>query len=184
MNSLLSISTGELRLVPATLALARAECRGIAELSQRLGTGVPTNWPPPLTEDTLDYWVGLLEAEPSAFPWAKWYLLLESESLSLPIGICGFKGRPIAREVEIGYSLVETQQGRGLGSAAVELLLAWAGSTGLVDRVCAHTLPDLTPSIRVLEKNGFALTGPGSEPGTLRYERPVSLDRTACDPFQ
>ena len=34
----------------------------------------------------------------------------------------------------------------------------------------AETLPELTASIRVLEKNGFRFAGPGSEDGVIRYE--------------
>jgi RimJ/RimL family protein N-acetyltransferase len=35
--------------------------------------------------------------------------------------------------------------------------------------VCAETLPHLSQSIRVLEKNGFQRTGAGSEQGVIRY---------------
>ena len=34
----------------------------------------------------------------------------------------------------------------------------------------AETLPELTPSIGVLRKGGFALIGEGSEPGVIRFE--------------
>ena len=42
---------------------------------------------------------------------------------------------------------------------------ALAGSSAL-----AETLPELTPSIGVLEKCGFRLIGDGSEPGVIRFE--------------
>ena len=38
-----------------------------------------------------------------------------------------------------------------------------------VERVTAHTLPSLVPSIGVLEKCGFVFEGPGSEEGAIRY---------------
>ena len=42
-----------------------------------------------------------------------------------------------------------------------------------VDRVTAETLPELAPSIGVLEKAGFTLAeGEGSEPGVIRFELP------------
>jgi RimJ/RimL family protein N-acetyltransferase len=37
--------------------------------------------------------------------------------------------------------------------------------------VILETLPDLTPSIGVLEKCGFRFIGEGSESGVVRYER-------------
>ena len=38
-------------------------------------------------------------------------------------------------------------------------------------RIIAETLLDLTPSIGVLEKTGFALVGEGSEDGVIRFQR-------------
>jgi RimJ/RimL family protein N-acetyltransferase len=35
----------------------------------------------------------------------------------------------------------------------------------------AQTLPELAPSIGVLEKCGFRFAGEGGEPGVIRYER-------------
>jgi ribosomal-protein-alanine N-acetyltransferase len=163
-------STG-LILVPATFHLARIERLDGAELARALGANVPGAWPPPLTDDTLDYWVGRLEADPGLYPWAKWYVLLEAGAKPDLIGVFGFKGQPASRCVEIGYSLVEDYQRRGLGTRAVGLLLEWGRATGLVDTVRAETFPGLAASIRVLEKNGFVPVGPGSEAGTILYER-------------
>jgi ribosomal-protein-alanine N-acetyltransferase len=171
MNSFLSIEHGGLRLLPATLALLRAECRGVGALARALGAEPPPSWPPPLNEDAMEYWVPRMEADPGLLPWAKWYVLLATRGQVVPIGVLGFMGKPVARRVEIGYSLVESCQGRGLGTRAIGLMLAWVAGTGHVDTVCAHTLPGLAPSIRVLEKNGFGLVGPGTEAGTILFER-------------
>jgi hypothetical protein len=43
--------------------------------------------------------------------------------------------------------------------------------------VIAETLPELTPSIRVLEKSGFVSGGEGSEEGLIRFE----LSRSAYE---
>jgi len=161
-------------MVPATLHLARIERLDGIDLAAALSARPPGTWPPPLTDDTLGYWVGRLEADPGLFPWAKWYVLLETAGEPDLIGVFGFMGRPEGRRVEIGYSLVESHQGRGLGTRAVGLLLDWSRATGEVDTVGAHTFPGLAASIRVLEKNGFALAGPGKEPGTILYERRLS----------
>lgn len=48
----------------------------------------------------------------------------------------------------------------------------WAFSRQEVRAVIVHTLPDLTPSIRVLEKCGFLFVGKGPpEEGTIRHEK-------------
>jgi RimJ/RimL family protein N-acetyltransferase len=51
--------------------------------------------------------------------------------------------------------------------------LGWAFTHETVTRVIAHTLRELTPSIRVLESAGFTFVGPGvdeSEPDAIQYE--------------
>ena len=54
---------------------------------------------------------------------------------------------------------------------AVRALVEWAFSHAEVKRVTAQTLPELRPSIRVLEKCGFRFTGPGMEEGAIGFER-------------
>jgi len=122
----------------------------------------------------MDYWVPRMEADPGLLPWAKWYVLLVTQGHVVPIGVLGFMGKPVERRVEIGYSLVKSSHGRGLGTRAIGLMLAWVADTGHVDTVCAHTLPGLAASIRVLEKNGFSLVGPGAEAGTILFELKLS----------
>jgi RimJ/RimL family protein N-acetyltransferase len=61
----------------------------------------------------------------------------------------------------------------GYATEAVRALLSWAFQHPAVQRVVADTLPGLTPSIRVMEKSGFAFVGDGPvEDGmrTIRYE--------------
>jgi uncharacterized damage-inducible protein DinB len=86
-------------------------------------------------------------------------------------GIVGFKGRPNAEgTVEIGYSVLAEYQRQGIASEAAAGLVEQAFRAGDVRRVIAETLPALTGSIRVLERNGFRLIGEGSEPGVIRFE--------------
>jgi ribosomal-protein-alanine N-acetyltransferase len=86
------------------------------------------------------------------------------------LGICGFKGRPDeAGSVEIGYSILRQFRANGYATEAVARLVKWAFSHQNVTEVSAETLPHLRQSIRVMEKNGFTLTGPGSEQGVIRY---------------
>jgi ribosomal-protein-alanine N-acetyltransferase len=159
--------------VAATLELALAEARDKKTFRELLGVDVPHYWPPPLNDEQSHRWlVNLLTTDPSAVGWALWYfLLLRPGSCPLAIGNGGLKGRPSADgTVEVGYSIIPKYQQQGYAPEATEALVAWAFGHAQVTRVIAHTLPELQPSIRVLEKLGFTFTGVGNEAGTIGYE--------------
>ena len=87
------------------------------------------------------------------------------------MGIVGYKGPPtIDGTVEVGYSVMEAHRRRGYASEAVAALVERAFDFLQVVRVVADTFPDLTASILVLERNGFAAKGEGSDEGSIRYE--------------
>lgn len=167
----MAISTSRLELIPADRAMLEAELDSPARLIELLDAKPPASWPPPLyDQDALRYVLDLLDREGAHEVWALYYLLL-GESREL-VGIAGFKGAPnAAGEVEIGYSVVPERQRQGVATEAVGALVRRAMEHSQVHSVIAETLPDLTPSIRVLERNGFRLLGEGSEPGVIRYAR-------------
>jgi ribosomal-protein-alanine N-acetyltransferase len=177
----LCLERNGLRLVPETLALARAEADGPPALALALGIPVPGDWPPPLSAESIPHTLRLLESAPAGFLWGKWFVVATDGPAAELVGIIGFKGPPVDGLVEIGYSVVTSRQGRGRATRAVALLLSWLGGTGAVSRVCAHTLPELAASIRVLKRNGFVPGGPATdpEPGAVRFERSLN---PACPP--
>ncbi|MGN7470099.1 GNAT family N-acetyltransferase [Brevibacillus sp. SAFN-007a] len=59
----------------------------------------------------------------------------------------------------IGYFMDEACNGKGYTTAAVRLALAYAFQEAGLHRVQAAVMPRNTPSIRVLEKNGFRHEG-------------------------
>ena len=71
--------------------------------------------------------------------------------------------------MEISYSVLSQFRNQGFASEAVTRLVLWAFGHQNVKEVTAETLPHLRQSIRVMEKNGFIHTGPGSEHGVVRY---------------
>ena len=76
------------------------------------------------------------------------------------VGMSGFKGLPTVNgEVEIGYGVVASEQGRGFATEAVKLLLKEAFSVAEIQLIGAHTDPSNRASQRVLEKNGFSKMG-------------------------
>ena len=166
----LPLETERLRLVAATLELADADLHNRLEFVHQLGASVLDGWPPPLNdESSMKYTVDFLRRNPEAPGWAAWYWIAKKHK-PVVIGQGGFKGPPVAGAVEIGYSLLPQFQGKGYATEAVAALLGWAFAHPDVDRVVAETLPELAPSIRLLERAGFANIGKGSEEGVIRFE--------------
>ena len=79
----------------------------------------------------------------------------------LVVGDCGTK--PGAAETEIGYGLAPAYRGRGIGTAAVRLLLAELPPGPVV----AEVHPSNSPSRRLLERLGFTVDR--VEPGAVWY---------------
>ena len=90
-------------------------------------------------------------------------------------GLLGTKHVPSRGRVEIGYGLTGDMRGRGYATEALGALLEHLSSWPEVRTVVAETLPDNHASIRVLENNGFVLTGRtgGKEGERLRWARPL-----------
>jgi ribosomal-protein-alanine N-acetyltransferase len=171
-----SITTDRLVLIPATVALAQAEFDDLHRLGTLLGCDVPRDWPPPLNDsESMKWFVTYARKHPAAVGWTKWYFAerLPGDRLVL-VGNGGFKGMPSGDgTVEVGYSILPAHQRRGFATEAVQALVAWAFAHKDVQRVIAHTYPELSASIGVLRKAGFTAIRQGetSEPGTMRFER-------------
>jgi RimJ/RimL family protein N-acetyltransferase len=168
------LRTSRLEIVPGTAALGRAELGDRAQFAALLGAEVPASWPPPENdEQSMTFFTEYMEQHPDAVGWAAWYILLDGAGRrKTAIGTCGFKGGPDdSGTAETGYSILPEHQRRGYAPEAVAALVGWAFSHPGVNRVIAHTFPDLRQSIRVLEKCGFVSAGAGTEDGTVRFER-------------
>lgn len=167
------LRTARLTLVPATLGLCRADLAGPAALAQALNAAVPESWPPEHYDSlAIEYWLRRLEQDPSVTRWVSHYLVADSDgSAPRVLGVAGYKGPPAEDgSVEVGYSILSEARRQGLATEAVGALVEAAFADARVTRVLAETLPALLSSIRVLEKNGFALLGEGSESGVIRFE--------------
>jgi len=170
---MLHLRTERLDLVAATPELLQAERMGPVHLEKKLAAHVPPSWPPPLNdEQSLRWTVEQLGKDPGAVGWFAWYFLHREHKELRAIGVGGFRGRPAGDgTVEIGYSIVPESHRFGFAPEAVQALVDWAFSHPEVKRVTAQTLPELKPSIRVLEKCGFRFTGKGTEEGAIGFER-------------
>lgn len=171
----LVVKTARLHLKSANVELAAADLNDSARLARLLQAELPDNWPPPLNdENSKTYTLNYLKQNPDAAGWAAWYFVLPAalNKKGRVIGIGGFTGKPSKQGiVEVGYSVIPDHQRSGFASEALAALIDWAFSHQEVQLVTAQTLPALVASIRVLEKNGFHLDGPGSEEGVIHFTR-------------
>ena len=164
------VESRRMTLVAATAELVEADLAGREAFSRAIGAEVPENWPPDLYGSAAMRVAHSLLRDPAEHGWSIWYLLSRKREMRQVMGICGFEGKPDeAGSVEIGYSLLKQFHGQGYATEAVARLIAWAFSHQNVTEVTAETLPHLTQSIRVMEKNGLSFAGPGSEYGVVRY---------------
>src|ERR1700729_2772127 len=89
----------------------------------------------------------------------------------LVVGGIGFFGPPLDAEVEIGYGIVPSRQGRGYATEALLAMIAMAWADARVRTVVAGTDPGNVASQRVLGKAGFRrIAGRITAAGEFRYE--------------
>jgi len=170
---MMTLATSRLDLVAATPEIADAEAAGDPHWWRRLRASPPIGWPPPLNDaSSLRWFADAIACDPEGVGWYTWYVLeREAGAPRRLIGNAGFTGRPDASgSAEIGYAILPPHQRRGYGTELVEALVDWAFGHEHVKRVMAETYPDFVASVRILEKNGFALAGRAIRAGAIRYE--------------
>ena len=86
--------------------------------------------------------------------WSSTYFMVQHPQ-NLVVGASGFKGHPIHGRVEIGYGVSPDMRRQGHASAAVQMLLAIAFSSGRVNEVLAQVGAQNPASTRVVAKLGF-----------------------------
>ena len=127
-----------------------------------------------VSDDVSPAWLAQLRTLRKPDPWILGFAVLHRESGSI-IGSAGFKGPPDGDGVvEVAYGIVPAFQGLGYATEATAALVAYAFTSGLVERVRAHTLPTANASTRVLTKCGFTRAADVIDPDdgpVWRWER-------------
>lgn len=164
------IETPRLVLLRTSADILRADLEGSAALAVALGVAVSPEWPPSseYDGDAIRYMVALLEREPAAYDWGFRYIVRKDPAPTV-IGAGGYTGPAKEGAIEIGYSICPSERRRGFATEATQGLTDNAFRNSDVERVIAHTLPELVSSIGVLDNCGFKHVGAGAEPGTVRY---------------
>ncbi|HKI05705.1 MAG TPA: GNAT family N-acetyltransferase [Thermoanaerobaculia bacterium] len=168
----MAIETARLKLVPATVPLARAEIGDRGEFARLLGASVPDNWPPESAADALPLFLSWLEAAPDRVGWFGWYALASGDGTAKPVLVAGggFLGPPEGGAAQIGYSVLPQFQGLGYATEMVGGLVRWALGQPGVTHIVAETEWANPASVRVLTKAGFVPSGAATEPTGTRFE--------------
>ncbi|MEX2281764.1 MAG: GNAT family N-acetyltransferase [Gemmatimonadota bacterium] len=179
------LETTRLRLIPATMQSLQAELEQFHpararddvaghRLAAALGVHVPDNWPPELYDrDPIEFTMRRLQQVPEDDGWWLHYFVQKAtaDEPETAVGCGGYKGGPSENgSVEIGYSVLSQFRRRGYAAEATRALVENAFNKPGVTSVTAETYPELLPSVGVLVKCGFVLTGPGSAERVIRYE--------------
>ena len=165
------LQTPRLRLIPATVVLARAEIESRPLFAELLGATIPDNWPPEMLADALPFFLQMLEERPNPPGWWSWYGLRTGAPDKAPILIAsgGFMGWAADGFPEIGYSVLPEFQRQGYATEMMDALIDWALAQPGTRGVVAEADKDNVASVRLLEKRGFAIVGDGREPGHRRF---------------
>ena len=171
------IRTERLDLVPATVEVLESDLHDHARLARLLDATVPFAWPPgEMNDEVLTEFIRMASEKTDPF-FACWYWVLDTlaERRRVLIGIGGIASAFNAPDtVLIGYAMLGEYQNRGYATEAVHHLIPEIFANRRIARIMATTCPELRASVRVLEKNGFACTGPtlpgeGPGKGTIGY---------------
>jgi [ribosomal protein S5]-alanine N-acetyltransferase len=104
---------------------------------------------------------GQVGADPAEEAWG--HRQVVERASGLVVGGIGFFGPPRGGEVEIGYGIVPSRQGRGYATEALRTMVAMAWADSRVRTVVAGTDPGNVASQRVLGNAGFRQVAAGSE---------------------
>lgn len=166
------IETARLLLAPATQAALHADlAHDYAALGEVLGADPPEHWPIEFyDDDAIRYTLTHMFANAETRAWGFLYFLLKrGAARPVLVGAGGFRGPPVDGVVELGYAITRPHRRRGLASEAAAAMAAHAFADARVERVIAHTLPELAASIRVLERTGFRRAEPALEEGAILF---------------
>jgi ribosomal-protein-alanine N-acetyltransferase len=106
-----------------------------------------------------------VEAGPADEDWG--HRQVVERASGLVVGGIGYFGPPHGGEVEIGYGIVPSRQGRGYATEALRAMITMAWADSRVRAVVAGTDPGNVASQRVLGKAGFRQV---AATGEFRYQ--------------
>ena len=155
------IETENLKLAPCELSHFEAILSEPQRLAEMLDVSIAEGWV--AFPESIPRGYEYLKAHPDALGWWMYFFIHVTDEKLMGYG--GFKGKPNeSGMVEIGYSIAPEYRGRGMATEAAQGLIDYAFSHPQVKTVDAHTLAEVNPSTRVLEKVCMRKTGELKDP--------------------
>jgi len=114
----------------------------------------------PLCNPVLQMTVDFFKKVGYVPPWIGYFVTLDNHI----VGSAAFKGPPVNNSVEIAYGTFGEYQHRGIGTKTCRMLVELALKTDNTIQITARTLPEKNYSTKILEKNGFILSGTVNDP--------------------
>jgi len=156
------LPTERMLVVPLSLEQMQMQLDDYAGLERSLGVQVTGNRLARDLRQTIARSMDYMRQEPEAAIWNTYWAAIRQDEKQM-VGGVGFKGPPnAAGEVEIGYGFDQPYHRQGLGTEAVEALIAWAFAQPGVQAITAETNYTNVASARVLQKTGFLLYTAGN----------------------
>jgi len=167
--------TNRLDLVAATLDHIRAELEAPERLSSLLDALVEPSWPPgEYDRGAQEFFRDRMnEGGNAVIGWYVWYAIRreDPDGPAVLIGSGGYFGPPNEEgDVEIGFSVMPSREGKGYATEIAAALVENAFSDPRVRRVIAHTTPANAGSCNVLEKGGCRGGSEPDESGQILFE--------------
>ena len=88
-------------------------------------------------------------------PWICYYASMNNEL----VGSAGIKGKPVNNKIEIAYGTFPRFMNKGIGTAICKALVDLTRQTDPSIIITARTLPEVSYSTKILEKNNFRFIG-------------------------
>jgi len=167
------LRAGSLRLVAISAEMLRAdEACDWPKLERMVRAKVTAEWPPAEWEPHVyKFILKQYEELPETMGWHRYMVLCDGLGMSRTlVGAVGAFPKPDG-EAEIGYSTLPGFQRRGFATAAARAITEWLLQQEGVASVTACTFPQMSESIKVMERCGMSYAGAGDEPGTVKYQR-------------
>jgi RimJ/RimL family protein N-acetyltransferase len=162
-----TIDAGDVLLQPVTRSTAEEVLAG-GPIARTFETGALHDRIP----QAMDIAIRDIDSGAAAVLPTVWLIVRRADERVL--GDLGTHGPPDGEGcVEIGYSLASSTRGMGMGTAAVAAFIQRLAAVPGIRRLTAVTGVDNTASRRLLERQGFHLTGP--VPGTDEVRYTLSL---------
>ncbi len=171
----LLLKTSHLLLRPFEEWMGRLIINHPLEFFKQLDLQRTNEWPHSGLKALMPLYLEELHHNKSHLGFGPWAIF--DRNHSYVIGDAGFKGAPSEEgALEIGYSIVPEERGKGYATEAVSALCQWAFELNNVTEVRAECDRDNIPSQRVLEHNQFSFHD--ADQDIFIYKRQIREART------